>query len=207
MSERNVIELELGKPQLLTLEFDSPIEGENRNGKYFGYKCNGGEDILFLPEAGKAAIDRTEAKRGDTIALTKSKNGRNNIWKAELAQSDAPRKQESRAQTATRQQQQLAEHITQSQAQESEVERARRLLAEAEAKEEAAKQQAKPPAETPSQSWPLAEQLLPFLRGACIACGQAEKEAHQNGLPIQFQPEDIRALAITLYIEHRKGGR
>ena len=199
MSERNVIELELGKPQLLTLEFDSPLETAGQYGPRYGYKCNETE-ILFVDEAAKLAIDRTGARRGNTISLLKTKNGRNNVWKAELAKSDS-------ASNAYSEPKQAAQPAARA-ATETEVERARRLLAEAEAKEAIAqKQQEQKATERPAQSYPLAEQFLPFLRGAIIATFRAESEAKQNNMAVEFNSEDIRAFAITLYIEYKKAAR
>jgi len=190
---REIITPEINKPVLFTLDWNSPLESPDKNGNpQWQYKVNGDAGIMWLPEAGKLAIEATGAKKGDTVSLSKSKNGNKNIWEAKLASSDRPA--ETKAQTTTQGKQ------------ASEVEQARAALKEAEERAAAAAEKATSET-TPAQSWPLAEQLLPFLRGAIIACSKAEDEAKQNGLAVKFTSEDTRAFAITLYIEHQKGGR
>lgn len=192
--ERQIIRPELNVPVLFTLDFDEPLQTEGMYGPEWQYKVNADAAIIWLPEAAKIAIDQTGARRGDTVSLTKGKNGRNNTWKAMLAKTDAPRNsgnhEMQRRSAPPKSREPRAERPAQPAREESRTQSAARSNDAA-----------------PSQSWPLAEQLLPFLRAAIIACSQAEKESQQNGCPVEFGRDDIRALAITLYIEHRKAAR
>ncbi len=201
MSERQIIKPEVGVPVMVTLDWDTPLPSDGQFGPQWRYVVNDDSAIMYLPEAAKLAIDRSGAKQGDTLSLTKTKNGNRNVWTAELAKSDAPRTQpETGASKAAAR--------PSSPAAETEVERARRLLAEAEAKEAAAQkqQEEKRATETPIQSYPLMEQLLPFLRGAILACQKAEDEAKQNGIEIKFSSADVQKFATTLFL-NAKGGR
>lgn len=191
--ERQIIRPEVGVPVMVTLDFDEPLETESQFGPQWRYQVNGNTGLLYLPEAAKLAIERAGAAKGNTISLTKTKSGNRNLWKAEIARQEPARSQAtarpSSAPPPAREQ--YAERPTQTAKEESRIKNAAR------------------PNDAPSQSWPLAEQLLPFLRAAIIACSQAQKEAQQNGAAqlAEFGTKDVCSLAITLYIQHAKGGR
>ena len=63
------------------------------------------------------------------------------------------------------------------------------------------------PAARPEPNRPAATLLAAALYAAIDAADAAESYARNKGLPLKLSADDIRAMAISLYIDARKEGR
>ena len=198
-----------GETELVTLRFDS---GKLTPGRYGDQYMFGLEDgrIMFVEPAVNAQIVELGARRGDTIGITKrsEKQGRSTVtnWDVEIVQAATDEneppdwaRQPEPARTPERMDgyKPYAARTEQRQAPapvETRIER--QPVREV--------SQAQAAASSPASE---RDQLLRCLIHAIDAARLASRYAADQGQPVQFGGEDIRALALSVFIGHQKAGR
>lgn len=148
--------------------------------------------IAWLPAEVHAAIQRAGAGEGDTIVVTKQKAGKAAPTWAVETYAEEPAAAALRA----------AETAPASRAPSPQQQRA------------AAPQQPAAPqpaaqlaADAPELPTTAADQLAAALLIAIDQATEAEAYARRKGLPVRWTSEDLRCMAITVYLEHARGGR
>lgn len=194
---REVIRPE-GHPIIVRLDFDEPIQREGRHGIDYQYTVNHDAGIMWLPKEAKQKIDALQAQAGDEISIAKTKRGNKVAWLIERVDDEtAPQPQ--------RQQQQTAQHIGRPSGHQPEATEPVTQRPNGQGPLTTAERQAARPAEQYKTSQrPEAEMLAGALYCAIDAAISAEQYADQRGRALKLDNDDIRAMAISLYIDARK---
>ena len=200
---REIIRPQLGEAVVVTLSCKEPQEVQGIDGPQWMYSVNANSGMMYASKIGHQAIQASGAQQGDTIRILRSYGKWDveivEIYEDEPTQTAPPNR--GRPDSAL-QSKPPANGAAQPRRSPKEQTASRPSYADVMAEPVS---QAEP--EAPTQSYPLAEQLLPFLRGAMIACEKAQDEARQNGIQfVEFGTKDVCSLAITLFIQHAKGG-
>lgn len=173
-----------GEPVLVHLD-KSPQAAIQREGQYgvdWQYIVNHDCGIMWLPEEGRDALLSSGAQAGDEVAIKRSRRGREWVWEIERV-SDAseppPPKSNGQQRTISANNGHLYPPPP---------------LPES--------KYAKP--EAPGN--PVAKQLASCLCAAIDSVAEAQTYATSKGLHVQFGAEDIRAIALTVYIGQQRNG-
>jgi len=187
MGERQRISFRTDEPQLLTLSRNPPgMQVHGRRGEvdymYTVMGESGAEAVIFLPAQAAADLDRTQAKEGHSIQITKRKGPWEIIHVVEEPQPHAYQQnaQPQPARTAA-----APPSFGYGNGQHSPPPPA---------------SQARPqPAPLPAQS-STASMYSRYLCAAIDAWCLASQYAKEKGMPLNPSSEDIRATAATFYI-------
>lgn len=222
--QREVIRLECDVPVICKLDFGPEgIQTEAKSGAVqYQYTVNDNTGVMWLFPEARQALLKSGAKPGDSVQLVKSLRGKTPIYHAQVVSSEpplapAPRTPNvteqlrtgngkipqrayyqpppqvyetgdpeadetaaiNRQEIAKRQQAALAQHITR------------------ESKPEPAPA---PPPPAVREVHPVTEQLTSCLKSAIDAAAAAQEHARERGLGVTFTSEDVRAIALSVYI-------
>jgi hypothetical protein len=178
--QREVLRPQLNTPLIVRLDKGPEgIQREGNSGIDFQYTCNEDTGIMWLPKEAREKLIHLGAEPGDEVAITKKKLGRGVAWEIELVEDEPaqpPRLPRVGAHRAVEQQNTTAAYI---------------------------KRNSPQPATQPVQR-PAAVLLAGALYAAIDAAISAEVYASSKGRALELCSDDIRAMAISLYIDARK---
>lgn len=206
---RDKVEFPTNTPVFIKLDFNEGVLKPGKYGDEFMYVVDNDERIFFAKPELHNLIAQSGARAGDEIAIckreVKNDTGRKTVrWEVERVQEEPP---EAYTPPAT-------------------------PMAQPPARTNGNARPAAAPATAPAPPQPqpapeLAAQLCEVHREAnCQVCAQAsrsnpltpalalaidaaavaELQAHRRGLAIRFSAEDVRAMALTVYIDQRRNG-
>jgi hypothetical protein len=204
-------------PVIVKLDFNPP--NEPRPGKFgdqYMYTVNDDAGIMFLDPAAHQLVVATGAKAGDEVAITKAvrTDGGKRFTEWQVARVDDQTEQQPPgapvAPPPIVSQPRTAAHAASSPATAPSPKANAHPFAPdqlnapaSDPEPAAAAAQARPGAAMPLEKNPL----WPALTTAIDAAAAAELHAHRRGLALRFSGEDVRAMALTLYIDAKRGGR
>jgi hypothetical protein len=198
--------------QILKAQVDVPLcvlldkgpegkETTSRGETQYQYTLNNDSCVMWLPPEARTAIMRTGAQAGDEIQIVKSLRGRNAIWNVQVladarepeppppaptARMVAPRPQYTNgtANDFPRQDPRLAEQLRASQPQPA------------------------PAAQPTTTTYPMEDIMARCLEVSARANWRAYKAAQAAGIQIEGPNwEDVRAAAISIFIERSRNAR
>jgi hypothetical protein len=195
--QRQIIKPQLDVP--VTVKLDKGPEGIERDGKYgidWQYTVNDDSGVMWLPRDGRDALLRAGAQAGDEVQILKATLAGKTTFTAQVLASDATEPEPEPTPPARNGNGNGHAHVQP---------RGRAPLPpRAYHQPEAVPrpQQAAKAAPAPSHG---AQVLATALYTAIDAALAAEAYAKQQGMDLELQPDDIRAMAISLFIDSRKG--
>lgn len=180
MGVAEVVRFETNIPQVITLKYDDGKDVAGRYGDEVFYTLADGKGV-YVPPIVRDKLTQAGVRRGTPVQITKKEvktgNRRSIQWEVERVGAGA---------------------------QPSKVE----------APAPVHQQTIQPPAERQAQATthdtiggPALVQLKQALAAAITAAQGAENYAKERNYGVRFTSEDVRAMALTLYIQFAKGGR
>jgi hypothetical protein len=196
------VRFEANQPETITLRFSEGRPVEGRYGPQVMYSLIDGRVLYAEPELARA-IEASGASQGDTITVTKRQNrkGRtvSTTWEVERhepepaeAMDEAP----AWVDTPRSEWRQVKDIAAEGRSPMTPM----RAIAIHEQRKAAAEARR----EAPERS--KRDQLWEALTSAIDAAAAATKYAQEKGLPVLFASEDIRAMALSLYISADRAG-
>lgn len=192
---RELLRPQFDTPLIVSLDFGSDgIEKEGKHGVDYMYTCNNDDAIMFLPPDARNALRIAGVQPGEEIALIKRKAGKQTLWEIQRVEEEPdPRPAPPRT---TRQ---LAAAA------------ATRAAAPAPSSAQASGAVVRDPATVTQPARPTAvqqptatAQLAAALCAAIDAAVEAETYANRKGLKLQMSADDIRAMALSIYIGNQR---
>lgn len=183
--KNDVLKLELGQPYYLAFKYTKgkPYQSEFGNG--YTYTLVDGR-VCFFPEEANAAIQALGPNPGKAVRITKRKDGASIAWDVELAdRADGTLKVDRPGGPAVGGDQQ-----------------SRPVASVVDSSLQQHCQNGSTPPLTTRESQAFYRQLIASID----AVKSAEDHAIQIGRPVTFSPEDIRALAISGFIQQAREG-
>jgi hypothetical protein len=182
---REKIAFQANLPTLLTLDHSDGQPCAGRYGEQYMYTFDRGTKIAWLDPEVRAAIQRTGAGEGDQIFITRGETREGNrkkiTWNVERVEDEPAQPQARLAPkppaTCTR------------------------------PGPDAPRPAAPQPPPSSSGNGAARAALADALAIAIDVAAEAEQLAAHKGLAVRFQAEDIRALALTVYIGSSRGER
>jgi hypothetical protein len=88
--ERTIVKFDTDVPQVVRLDFSEGKEVLSKSGsKQWQYRLNHDQGIMWLPLAGRQAIERSGARAGDEVRILKTYLGRETVFTAQVVQTTA----------------------------------------------------------------------------------------------------------------------
>ncbi len=214
---REIIRPEYGQPVVFKLGH-APTQVEGIRGLQWRYFVNEDSAMLYLDEPAHAAVQATQAQPGAEICLRKERVGRSTHWAADVIEDEpviVDGEILSTSQQATRARYEERRDAVHEPALAAAVVKSNgKPNGQAHVNGNGNGHHAPPPA-TPPQALvketpphrPSAKVLAMALFAAIDAAKLAQDYALSQGMKVQFDTGDIRAMAATLYIEQRKESR
>ncbi len=179
--QREVIKPQPDIPVIVKL--DKGPEGQEREGRFgidYQYTVNDDRCVMWLPKEARDRLVRCGAQAGDEVQIVKSLRGLMAQWSVQVMPDSnelAPSPSQDRPVPAqARPNGYVNGHGNGHYA-----------------------GHAQPPRPEANIS-PIAQQLAGCLRAAVDACVETEAYAKSKGMPLEFCSEDIRAMALSVYI-------
>ena len=197
---REKVIFEINAPVAITLEREPPSFSTPGNwGEQFMYSLEGNRVAFVEPEVHDAILAQ-HGQEGDTFTITKCKDGRRNVWSvirgdvaeqaARAIQAPAP----APAPTARAGRERASTPAIDARIAEAEAQNAARRAAQP------AQEAPRPPA--PGQTGHVSQNVMQACLCAAIeATHQAAAFAEGIGATYRPTSEDVRAIAISMYIE------
>jgi hypothetical protein len=90
--QREIVKFDVGAPQIVRLDFSEGKEVTSKSGAaQWQYTLDRDQRIMWLPLAGRQAIERSGARAGDEVRIVKSFLNRETVWTAQvIADEPAP---------------------------------------------------------------------------------------------------------------------
>lgn len=196
--QREVIRLECDVPVICKLDFGPEgIQTEAKSGAVqYQYTVNDNSGVMWLFPEARQALLKSGAKPGDSVQLVKSLRGKTPIYHAQVVSSETPALAPApRTANVTEQLRTGNGKIPQRAYYQPDPMASQAALAQHITRE------SKPePAPAVREVHPITEQLISCLRSAIDACKNAQDYARSKELGIQFTNEDVRAVALSIYI-------
>jgi hypothetical protein len=86
--QRNIVKFEIDVPQVVRLDFSEGKEIPTKSGgKQWQYTLNRDQGIMWLPLAGKQAIERSGARAGDEVRILKTYLNQRTVFTAQIVRS------------------------------------------------------------------------------------------------------------------------
>lgn len=197
MPQREIIRPEYNVPCVFQLGH-APSEVEGYNGKQqWRYFVNNDEALLFLDTPAKEAIEATGAGNGQQVALVKARQGRSNIWRAEIVPYEkAPGIVPATEVIYTEDQ----AHAKATQArQQARAQFVNGTHSNGNGSNGNGYHQPDPPPPAPPVQLD-ANRYAQALRAAIDVAKRAQDYAASIGMELKFNAGDVRAMAATLFI-------
>jgi hypothetical protein len=183
--QRQIIRPQLDQPLLVKLDF-GPDGVEKRssinNELQYMYTVNDDAGLIYLPANARQQLLRTGAQAGDSVEIVKMKNG----WDIRVV-SDTEEQPQQQQRAAARG-------------------NAYRQPAAPQSRSAQPTAQAQPPRPAANGVHPVGQQLAGCLRAAIDAATEAEGYAKGKNFPLEFTSEDIRAMAVSVFIGQQRNG-
>lgn len=191
MTQREILKPQMNVP--LTVHLDQGPEGKEKTGQYgtdYQYTVNQNAGVMWLPAEGRDALIQSGAQAGDDVQIVKSMRGKQVVWSAQVVSDAAEVPAASNG---------VQVSYT------SGVKFPARVYAQPAQAPVAAPRTAPAPRPAPqpqpeTRITPVAMQLASCFCAAIDACLEAETYAKSKGLAIEFNAEDLRAVALSVYI-------
>jgi len=194
--QREVVKLSTDIP--VTVLLDRGPEGFEREGKFgvdYQYTVNRDAGIMWLPRQARDAVIRSGAQAGDEVEILKQQHGNATTYRvrrlsdAAEAPAPAPKPVPAKPRAAT--------PIP-----------ARAYYQPETAAAPAPRQAETQPTEAAAEVHPITRRLMSCLCSAIDACSEAETYARSKHFgDLEFTSEDIRAAALTIFINLSREGR
>ena len=209
--QREILKPAYDTPLIVKLDFGP--EGVERDGKFgmqYMYTLNDDAGCMFVDPPARQAILASGAEAGDTIQLVKTKRGKDTVYSAAIvgdaAEAPAPppstrERIAPRTGTAASRLPQRAYHQPQPAERPASAAPEQRPAASRHADAPTAAMTVRAPEPAPGRMT-----MSDLLRHAVNACAEAQTYAQQRGLEIRFTSEDIRAIALSVYIGAQRNG-
>lgn len=85
--QREIVKFQIDVPQVVRLDFSEGKEVTTKaGGKQWQYTLNHGQAIMWLPLAGRQAIERCGAQTGDNVRILKTYMGQQTVFTAQVVQ-------------------------------------------------------------------------------------------------------------------------
>ncbi len=197
--QREVIKPQADVP--VTVRLDQGPEGQEREGRYgidYQYTVNNDRGVMWLPKEARDQLVRCGAQAGDEIQIVKSLRGRIAQWAVQVVPDSnelAPPPRSNGYINGNGNGNGNGHYAGQAQP---------------------PRPDRYGPSERPASIGPMGpeatnvspvtQQLAGCLRAAVDACFETETYAKTKGMPLEFCSEDIRAIALSVYIGAQRNG-
>lgn len=188
---REYVRPKLGEPVIVHISCAQAEEVKTDKGETeYLYSLNHNKAIMYASRIGHQAIQKSGAQQGDTIRILREYGK----WNVEVCEDEPAGRPDSALPKAPPQNGNGNAYREPA---------ARRAFAPPDVQAAATRAANMP--ETPRTVYPLADNFIPFLRSAAIACTEISREAASQGHKLEFSTRDMAAIASTLFIQYAKG--
>ena len=222
---REKVEFPLNEPVILQLDYNEGRLTQGRGGDQYQCTFNGGTHIAWFDPDVHEQIVRSGAGKGDEIAITRrqqrgSDRKMYNVWEVQKVEEEPSQPEQRKPQASAREPgdeyDRAREIVRQHEANKAATRSAaaREFPEDAVTRDSIAAQQ--PPPSQAAAAAPRSQRNAPNTEGvarvartfadALTAADMSIALAKAEGVAVNFKPEDVRAIAITMYI-HQGGGR
>lgn len=193
--QREVVKLDYDVPAIVKLDFGEGVQVEGKFGVQWQYTLNDNTAVMWLPKSGRDALAQSGAQAGDSVQIVKSMRGKTTTFHAQVV-SDAHAPAPAPAPTPIRN----GAKIPQRAYYQPDPMASQAALAQHITRESKPEPAPAPPPPAVREVHPVTEQLTSCLKSAIDAAAAAQEHARERGLGVTFTSEDVRAIALSVYI-------